>query len=66
MTRYGLFLIENGRVGPAVRHLRWTEALLQALGRIDGISQERELVGAHLSSSLTVFAFTSTIRRREA
>jgi predicted Zn-dependent protease len=54
MTRDGLFLIENGRVGRAVRNLRWTESLLDALGRCDGMSQAREVVASGLSESVSV------------
>jgi PmbA protein len=54
MTRDGLFLVENGRIGRAVRNLRWTESLLEALGRAAGMTQARELVASGLSDSVTV------------
>lgn len=40
MTRDGTFLIERGRLGPAVRNLRFTESLLQALGRVGGVGRD--------------------------
>ena len=54
MTRDGLFLIENGRVGRAVRNLRWTESLLDALGRSGGRTRAREVVASGLSESVSV------------
>jgi len=44
MTRDGTFLIENGEVVGPVRNLRYTENVLEALGRIDGMSQKVTLV----------------------
>jgi predicted Zn-dependent protease len=39
MTRDGTFLVENGRIVHAVRNLRYTENVLAAFGRIDGMSK---------------------------
>ena len=39
MTRDGTFLVENGEVVGPVRNLRYTENVLEALGRIDGASR---------------------------
>jgi len=39
MTRNGTFWVENGRISHAVRNLRYTENVLAALGRIDGMSK---------------------------
>jgi len=44
MTRDGTFLVENGEVVGPVKNLRYTENVLEALGRIDGLS--RRLVAA--------------------
>jgi len=44
MTRDGLLYIEGGRVTRGVRNLRWTESLLEALSRVDGITRERRAV----------------------
>ena len=38
MTRDGTFLIRDGRVVQAVRNLRFTQSILEALGTIDGLS----------------------------
>ncbi len=54
MTRDGLFLVENGRISRAVRNLRWTESLLEALRRADGMTTDREVVASGLSDSVTV------------
>jgi predicted Zn-dependent protease len=54
MTRDGLFLIENGRVGRAVRNLRWTESVLEAFARLGGITRARVAVAASLGDSVFV------------
>jgi PmbA protein len=41
MTRDGTFLIEDGRLGPPVRDLRFTQSIVQALDRVGGVSAER-------------------------
>ena len=43
MTRDGTFLIEDGEVVGPVRNLRYTENVLEALGRIDGASRRLTL-----------------------
>lgn len=43
MTRDGTFLIENGRIGPPVRDLRFTQSMVEALADVRGISRERRL-----------------------
>src|SRR5206468_1320650 len=54
MTRDGLFLVENGHIGRAVRNLRWTESLIEALARCDGMTRAREAVTSGLSDSVCV------------
>jgi predicted Zn-dependent protease len=44
MTRDGTFLVEDGKVTGAVKNLRYTENVLEALGRIDGMSRRLTLV----------------------
>jgi len=44
MTRDGTFLVEDGRIVHPVRNLRYTENVLEALGRIDGLSRRLTLV----------------------
>jgi predicted Zn-dependent protease len=46
MTRNGTFLIEDGRVGRAVRNLRFTDSLVRALGTLSGVSNELAVCGA--------------------
>jgi predicted Zn-dependent protease len=66
MTRDGTFLIENGRIGRAVRDLRFTQSIIDALNDVRGLSAERRLElgedGAAVLSPwahLGHFAFTS-------
>jgi predicted Zn-dependent protease len=44
MTRDGTFLVEDGRIVCPVRNLRYTENVLEALGRIEGMSRRLTLV----------------------
>ncbi|MFN0090913.1 MAG: metallopeptidase TldD-related protein, partial [Acidimicrobiales bacterium] len=45
LTRNGVFLIENGRVGPPVSNLRFTQSFLEALGpgRVGGVASAARL-----------------------
>jgi predicted Zn-dependent protease len=54
MTRDGLFLVEKGRIGHGVANLRWTESLLEAFARIDGVGKVRQIVAASLSGAVCV------------
>jgi predicted Zn-dependent protease len=44
MTRNGTFLVENGRVTKALKNLRFTQSVVEALGRVEALSREREVV----------------------
>ena len=44
MTRDGTFLVEDGEIASPVRNLRYTENVLEALGRMDGASRRLVLV----------------------
>jgi predicted Zn-dependent protease len=44
MTRDGTFLVEGGKVVGPVRNLRYTENVLEALARIDGLTRRLTLV----------------------
>jgi predicted Zn-dependent protease len=46
LTRNGVFLIENGRVGPAVSNLRFTQSYVGALapGKVAGVGSDARLV----------------------
>jgi predicted Zn-dependent protease len=54
MTRDGTFLIESGRVSRPVGNLRWTESVLGAFERIDGLSRERRALPGFIGHSVTV------------
>jgi predicted Zn-dependent protease len=43
MTREGTFRIEDGRLGAAVKDLRFTQSIVTALRGVLGISAERRL-----------------------
>jgi predicted Zn-dependent protease len=73
MTRDGTFLIENGKPGRAVRNLRWTESILDALSpaRLGGIGRELRSsatswtkLGQVLAPALLVRGFRFTGRSR--
>lgn len=54
MTRDGLFLVEQGRLGRGVRNLRWTESIAEAFGRVAGVTAARKVCSAGLSGSVYV------------
>ncbi len=67
MTRNGTFRIEDGRVGPPVRNLRFTDSLVRAFAHITGVSRERAVAGALFDGEVVCpalridgFRFTST------
>jgi PmbA protein len=71
MTRDGTFLIEDGRLGRAAVNLRFTESILEALGRVGGVGRELQSVPTHwlmagnyLCPAVLVRGFTFTGRTR--
>ncbi|HUP87230.1 MAG TPA: metallopeptidase TldD-related protein [Acidimicrobiales bacterium] len=62
LTRNGVFLIEGGKVGPAVRNLRFTQSFVAALGpgKVRGIANDAQIVnGMHVPSvHLATWNFT--------
>jgi PmbA protein len=44
-TRDGTFLIRDGEVAARLPNLRWTQSMLEAFSRIEGLSRERRRVG---------------------
>jgi len=62
LTRDGTFLIENGTLGSEVGMLRFTDSLLEAFQRIDGISNIREAVRMNFSTDGTYLCPTILIR----
>jgi len=65
MTRDGTFEIRNGEIARGVRNLRFTENMVDALKRTEGVSRERRLVSSWFSATLAPvlliqgFRFTS-------
>lgn len=43
MTRNGTFLVENGRVTKALRNMRFTQGVVEALNNVEAVSREREV-----------------------
>jgi len=71
MTRYGTFLIENGKIKHAVPNLRWTESMLRALSNVAAISRKREVIsyggaGFAIMPALYIKDFTFTGVQKEA
>jgi predicted Zn-dependent protease len=66
LTRNGVFLIEDGKVGPAVGNLRFTQSFVAALGpgKVRGIGNDAHLVdGMHVPSvHLASWNFTGGAR----
>jgi predicted Zn-dependent protease len=67
MTRNGTFLIEDGRVVGAVRNLRFTQSLVEALANVTGVGSDAEVAGALFDGEIVSpplridgFRFTST------
>jgi len=45
MTRDGTFLIEDGKIKKGIKNMRFTQSIVDALSRIDGITKKKMLVG---------------------
>lgn len=67
MTRDGTYLVENGRITRAVRNLRFTQSILEALATVDAVSSETGYASELFFGGsrcpalrLPAFAFTST------
>ena len=58
MTRDGTFLIEGGRIVGGVRNLRYTQNILEALGRVEMIGSEGKLAGGAWVPALKIKGFT--------
>ena len=60
MTRFGTFLIEKGKVTKAVKNLRFTQGVLEAFERVEGISRKRERFEGVVAPAVKIegFAFT--------
>ncbi len=60
MTRYGLFEIVDGAVSRPVKHLRFTQSVVEALSNIDAVGRERERLGSTVVPALKVNSFRFT------
>lgn len=62
LTRDGCFLIENGRLSSGVQTLRFTDSILEAFGRIAGLSKELKAVPTWSSAGSAYVAPTVLVR----
>jgi len=62
MTRDGTFLIEDGKIGRAVKNLRFTESMLRAYSNVDGITRERRTFGGNWGGIGSVTVPTMLVR----
>ncbi len=62
LTRDGLFLVENGKPTRAVGNMRFTDSLLEAFQRCDGLTRARQLLPNWWSESGSVAAPAVRIR----
>ncbi|HVT03923.1 MAG TPA: TldD/PmbA family protein [Thermoanaerobaculia bacterium] len=62
MTRDGTFLIEEGRVVARLPNLRWTEPMVEAFSRIDGLTRERRIISTWWNPTGGTIAPTTRIR----
>jgi len=60
MTRDGTFLIEDGRLVSGVRNLRFTQSVLEALGRVEMVGAEGAYMGMVWAPALKIRDFTFT------
>ena len=63
MTRSGCFLIEQGRLGAPVHNLRWTQGILEAFGRVGGVTRQRRTVPVWWSAGGGILAPALLLRR---
>ena len=62
LTRDGTFLIRDGRLARGVRNLRFTDSVLEAFSRIEGVSTTLRTLGTWWSSLGSVTAPTILVR----
>jgi predicted Zn-dependent protease len=60
MTRDGTYLIEGGRLGEAVRNLRFTQSILGALDTVELIGKEALLTDRSVVPAVKLARFTFT------
>ncbi|MFH1618549.1 MAG: TldD/PmbA family protein [bacterium] len=54
MTRNGTYLIENGRITGPVRNMRFTESVVEALGRVEAIGAKPSVTAAFFGGKFLV------------
>lgn len=52
MTRDGTFLIEDGKLTTPLKNLRFTQPMMDALKRVEGVTADRRFVGTEEGASL--------------
>jgi len=62
MTRDGTFLIEDGSIVARLPNLRWTQSMVEAFSRIDGLTKERRIIGTWWNPTGGTIAPTTRIR----
>lgn len=60
MTRFGTFLIEDGKVTKAIKNLRFTQNVLEAFERVEAISRKRERFEGSVVPAVKINGFTFT------
>jgi predicted Zn-dependent protease len=63
LTRDGTFLVENGRITRAVGNMRFTDSVLEAMERCDGVTRERQVLPNWWSDTGSVAAPAVRIRK---
>ena len=60
MTRFGTFLVENGKVTKAVRSMRFTDNVIEALSRVEAVGKELRRVDDVLAPALKLSSWRFT------
>jgi PmbA protein len=63
LTRDGTFLVENGRIARAVGNMRFTDSLLEAFERCDGLTEQRQVLPNWWSDTGSVAAPAVRLRQ---
>jgi predicted Zn-dependent protease len=60
MTRFGTFLVENGKVTSAVRSMRFTDNVIEALSRVEAVGKDLRRVDDVLAPALKISSWRFT------
>ena len=60
MTRFGTFLIEDGKVAKPVRSMRFTDSVVEALGRVEAVGRGLRRAGDVLAPALKLSSWRFT------